>query len=391
MKHLALILGALLLSACSIAPLAPPPDDLFADHLFQAADDQIPTEAIFALTPAMKDYAASVSRTMRRSEAQQALFDALYKRDQLQLDYDSAVTRTAAQAFESRMGNCLSLVIMTAALAREMGMEVKFQNVISGTTWSRSGDIYFNSGHVNVVLGSHRSLSDQGFGYYRSRVVDFMPVPDSYRKIEEIIDEGTVLAMFMNNRAAEALAQGKLDNAYRWARRSIETRGDLLQAYNTLAVIYQRHGNLPQAEHVLRFAMARSPENVAVMQNLVNLLDQRGQTAEAAMYRQKLASIDPEPAFHYFRLGQKAMEEGNYRKAREMFARELDREPDYHEFHFWYALASWQLGDYRAANEHMKQAEASSTTRKDHELYAGKLDRLRSLQAQSNKAPRTAN
>ena len=59
----------------------------------------------------------------------QALFDALYQPDQLKLEYDAAMTRNAAQAFAVRSGNCLSLVIMTAAFAKEMGLDVRYQNV----------------------------------------------------------------------------------------------------------------------------------------------------------------------------------------------------------------------------------------------------------------------
>jgi transglutaminase-like putative cysteine protease len=53
---------------------------------------------------------------------------ALYQPDQIRLEYDAAVTRNAAQAFEARTGNCLSLVIMTAALARELGLTVRYQS-----------------------------------------------------------------------------------------------------------------------------------------------------------------------------------------------------------------------------------------------------------------------
>jgi hypothetical protein len=51
-------------------------------------------------------------------EVRQLLFDALYGNGRLRLDYDSAMTRNATEAFAARSGNCLSLVLMTAAFAR---------------------------------------------------------------------------------------------------------------------------------------------------------------------------------------------------------------------------------------------------------------------------------
>jgi hypothetical protein len=55
---------------------------------------------------------------------------------------------------------------------------------------------------------------------------------------------------------------------------------------------------------------------------------------------------------------------------------------DYHEFHFWLAVAN-QLGNLRAADKHMALAVDNSTTRGDHDLYAAKLDRMRAYEANS--------
>jgi transglutaminase-like putative cysteine protease len=87
---------------------------------------------------------------------QQGFIDALYTKGKLKLEYESAVTRNAAEAFDARAGNCLSLVIMTAALAKELGFPVRYQRVYVDDTWGRSGDFYF-SGHVNLSLGGGRS------------------------------------------------------------------------------------------------------------------------------------------------------------------------------------------------------------------------------------------
>ena len=76
------------------------------------------------------------------------------------------------------------------------------------------------------------------------------------------------------------------------------------------------------------------------------------------------------------------MRAGDYERARKLFQRELDRSPDYHEFHFWIAVASFKLGDLAQADLHMKQAMENSTTRGDHDLYAAKLDRLKAYEAQ---------
>jgi len=86
---------------------------------------------VFAVSPEMRHYLhTEIAPHLHREGPLQGLFDALYSKRQLKLEYDSAMTRNAAQAFAARSGNCLSLVIMTAAFANEMGLPVQFQSVL---------------------------------------------------------------------------------------------------------------------------------------------------------------------------------------------------------------------------------------------------------------------
>src|SRR5205814_2507802 len=87
---------------------------------------------------------------------QQGFVEALYTKGKLKLEYESTETRNAAEAFDARAGNCLSLVIMTGALAKELGFPVRYQRVYVDDTWGRSGDVYFSIGHVNLSLGKRQ-------------------------------------------------------------------------------------------------------------------------------------------------------------------------------------------------------------------------------------------
>ena len=98
--------------------------------------------------------------------------------------------------------------------------------------------------------------------------VDFLP-PQKCRAAHALIGEHTIVAMYMNNRAAEAFAKGQVNEAYWWVRGAIGQDPHFVSAYNTLGVIYRRHGNPAEAQKVLAFALEREPRNTRIMSNLV--------------------------------------------------------------------------------------------------------------------------
>jgi tetratricopeptide (TPR) repeat protein len=374
---LRVILGlvvAAALGGCAEAPRAPEPlpAALLHDDWFARPATPIDAGAIFALDDSMRQYLHERGPLLRREGRARGLIDALYARQELKLDYDVSQTRTASQAFAARAGNCLSLVVMTSALAKELGLQVEYNSAFAEETWSRSGALLLRSGHINITLGQ-RMVDRYSREDPRSWTVDFLPAGELRGLRTHSIGEATVVAMFMNNRAAEALAREATDEAYWWAREGLEADPGFLGVLNTLGVVYQRSGRDAAAEQVFVELLRRDPKHTQALNNLVHLLEQQGRRAEAQPLAARLAALEPEPPYHWFVQGQLAMRRGDARAAREMFAREVARADYSSEFHFWLALAHFQLGQADAAQQHLQRAEALSTSRGERDLYAAKL------------------
>lgn len=373
----ALFCLSLLLCGCASAPPAMPPvlnDNDFAPAIL------IDSAAVLAPSEAMRDYVQNGKlNSARGGNPRHALYRALYDQADLQLEYDAEMTRNASETFAARSGNCLSLVLMTAALAQQMGLTVRYREVLNQESWSRSGDMLFVAGHVNLELGRRASASVNSYEADASLVIDFLPSRDvaGYRTRE--IGENTVLAMYMNNRAAETLSRGQLHQAYWWARAAIVHDPALSSAYNTLAIIQLRHGNLAAGRQTLAHALARAPDNTVLLANLAQALESAGMAQQAAPLRQRLLALQPQPPFYFFHQGKDALQRGDAAAAIRLFARELARDPQYHEFHFWLAQAYAQLGQWPQVDQQLQLAMAHSLTRNEHGLYAGKLERLRAL------------
>lgn len=297
MKHPVLALICAALSACA-SPTAPAPEAFFQDGLFAAATEPTGADDVFALSGAMKRYLqVDIARLLRTDGLPRGLINALYRRDQLKLDYDSTMTRNAAQAFDARKGNCLSLVIMTAAFAKELGLQVTYQTVATEETWSRSADIAFLSGHVNLTLATRATRATPGFDENRILTIDFLPAEFLLGQRTRTVSESTVVAMYMNNRAAEALAVGKVDDAYWWARGAIVRAPDFSSAYNTLGVVYLRHGDVKAAAAVLGRLLEREPQNKQALSNQASALGALGRVDESNALRVRLARMEPYPPY----------------------------------------------------------------------------------------------
>jgi tetratricopeptide (TPR) repeat protein len=378
MKALAILLFSVL-TGCASAPPMPPAANLFHDEFFGAASTPIDPDAALAVSAEMRRYLASklVNRAWAADRRRQ-LMDALYHGD-LKLEYDAAMTRTAAQAFEARSGNCLALVLMTAAFAKELGLSVHYQAVIGEEAWDRADDLYIAVGHVNL------RLDERAANMYTTidpLIVDFLPPRDAWTLRTREIDERTLVAMYLNNRAVESLTHGQTTDAYWWAREAVRNDPEMLGAYVTLGVVYRAAHHAELSEQVLLRVADREPDNVLAMSNRSLALRDLGRTAEADALVRRLAALDPHPPFSYFRQGMAALHDGRFDAARRLFAKEVARAPYHHEFEYWLAVTYMELNDADRATLHLTRAMEVSTTRKDHDLYAGKLDRLKALRAQ---------
>ena len=370
---------AVLLAACAAPPTPPAATALLHDELFPAPTSVPDTRSVFAMSNAMKAYADNeLATALRGRDPRRALIDALYAKGQLRLDYDGTLTRNAAEAFADRAGNCLSLVIMTASFARHLGLPTSFQSVLGDDFYSRSGQLTLASGHVNLVLDQ---ISRSGFGRENQQAltVDFLSQDELRGQRTRPLDEATVVAMYLNNRAAEFLVEGHLSEAYAFARAATLNDPGFHAAANTLGVIYSRAGHLAAAEAAFRRALAGDARLVSALSNLARLLLRQGQTAEAAQLQARLDNLQPVTPFQYFNEGMLAMDAGRFAQALELFRRELRMQPFQDEVHFWVAQAYLKLGETDRAAKHLQSAADFSRSRLARDRYSAKLEHLRSL------------
>jgi Flp pilus assembly protein TadD len=363
-----------LLAGCATIAVHPAKPDMFDDSGFARPSESTDRAPVFAFSPAMEHFfQEQIVPQVRIHGPQQGLVHALYSAQRVRLSYDGAFTRNAAEAFDARAGNCLSLVIMTASFAKRLGLEVRYQRVESEGIWARDGQLVQIVGHVNVALGRpdsplHRTQSPRDWV-----TIDFLPIDDAERQRVRHIDEARVVAMYMNNKSVEALARGNRADAYWWSRASIEQDLRFTSAYITLAVVLQQHGLFEKALGALRYALGLEPHNTQALSNLVGNLRGQGREGEAQEAARLLARLEPTTPMASFKTGLRALKTGDFSAAKSALKTALRGAPDDHEFHFLLAVACQGLGDLDEAKKHLQEAQTLSPNGVRRAVYASKL------------------
>ena len=379
MRRVAVALLSLWLAACaapSVVPITQPDQRYFNDHLFDAPSERVGARDVFALSDEMHRYLrAEIAEQARVKGRRQALVDALFSKGELKLEYDAERTRNAAEAFAAREGNCLSLVIMTAAFAKALELPIEYGKAVVDETWARTSDMALLIGHVNLTLGPGSGVRNDG-----ATTIDFLPPSEARSLKTRPIREATVVGMYMNNRAVEALAAGRIDDAYWWAREALVQSPELGLAYNTLGAIYVRRSLLHEAARTFDHVLAVEPRNALAMSNLIPVLNALGRFDEAQRLAERRDRLEAEPPFAHLQRGITALRSGDALTARDEFAREVARDPNYHESQFWLGVAYLRTGEVEMARRYLSLAMENSTTRRDREIYAAKLERMNRVQ-----------
>ena len=375
MKRLLSLPILLLLAACASAPPVQPmlQTSLYNDALFAPPSKPLDVENLFTVSPEMQTFLdTEIKRRAFAEGSVMALVDTLYAKGKNKFSYDATTTKNAAGVFAAHSGNCLSYTIMTAAFAKKMDLPVQFHVVTYGDVWDRGSNIDFRIGHVNLTVGSRMDHTQE-----MAQLIDFAAAQDAHGQYLDDIGEDVIIAMYLNNRAAEAMTSNNLDDAYWFAREAAKRAPSYLAGYNTLGVIYMRHNNMVDAERVFSRVLDREPENLLAMSNKVMALKALGRDTEATALAAQLAQIQPYPPFYYFNRGVRAMEQHDYVTAKADFTKEVSRASYNHQFHFWLALADYNLGDMTETQHQLLVAMENSPNDQQQGIYAAKLAYLK--------------
>jgi Tfp pilus assembly protein PilF len=290
------------------------------------------------------------------------------------LEYENR-TYTAAQTLELNSGNCMSLAVLTTALARLAGLKVNYQLVDSSPVFGLTGSLVSKEVHVKTVVFNRQeseiSLDSIGFHFPERVVIDYFV--SERRRFVSNISTDAFNAMYYLNIAGAALEEKDYNEAYWHVREALEHNPLDPTAWNIMAVIYRRAGELAKAEEIYLFAMEHAEDKLTLMKNYRQLLVSQARMAEAAAIESRLESMEDPSPFHWYALARNSYDTQDYEAAIRYFDRALMIAPYLHEAWLGKAQSFYQLDSRSETERALKMAIENADRMSTRSLYQAKL------------------
>lgn len=334
---LAALLATGLMCACGVAPVHAPADlPPLASH--NVPDIEI--AELSAVSEEMQDFLASyVPRSMNIGKKAWTLAYLGADPHILGFRYNPSLTLPPAETFRRRTGNCLSFSLMLVAMARHAGVPARFEEAVLEPEYRSVNDTFINSRHITVLLG-------HGPNTY---LVDVSGEVFSDDVRTQRIRDREAAAQYYNNLGVDALLNNDLPLAWAHFRQALETDPGQAFLWSNLGVVYNRSGQVDDAEWAYRTALSVDRRESIAANNLYVIYQQQGRPDEAARLEDRVRRHRMRNPYYLAMLATEALESRHYEDAIQLLRRSIRINGTEYRFHGALAQAQYLAGDYEEA------------------------------------------
>ncbi len=278
--------------------------------------------------------------------------------------YDD-ITRTAQETFLDQRGNCLSFTSMFVAMARYLGLDANFQEVMVPPNWSAEGETFILSRHINV----HVKI-DTG----QEMVVDFNMYDFRTSYDMQVVSDNRGRAHYFNNIGVEHMLDGDIPVAFANFRQSLREDMSFSPVWINLGTLYNREGYPQYAETAYLKALDADKSDIVALSNLAGLYEQQGQSELAVQYQRRIESHRMQNPYYRYHLARAAFDDGDYTTAISHLKYAVRKNEYDDTFYFLMSLSYLKSGDKEAAQYWMKKAEEVAEMDAEKKRYHNKYD-----------------
>jgi Flp pilus assembly protein TadD len=301
-----------------------------------------------------------------------ALHTAVKSPGALGMQYDPFADGSARQAFQRGTANCLSYASLFIALAREAGLQARYQWVDIRPEWSRIGERVALRLHVNVLV---RTRDGDEF------MVDIDPLQRRQVASARPISDREAAALFHSNRGMQHLADDDIAAAWSELVRALRLAPELPHLWVNLGAIYRHAEQYADAERYYFHALSLDRSDRSAMNNLVVLYGMTGRADEEAYWMDRLTRYrNRNPYFHAYQ-GDIAAGEGDWEMAFEHYSRAVELQPGDSELIYGLAIVEHRRGNFDAATRLIERAIERANFGVDEINYRNQLKALKEERA----------
>jgi len=353
----------MLLGGCAASPAPDPallqydPALLTGERLFGHSldTDLAPDADVTGADAAMRAYVeekvqdAHLSVTRLRQLIQALLDDGYF----VNASYNPDETLTAAEAFRSRTGNCLSYTNLFVALAREAGLDAVYQVVDVPPSWAADSGFLIRYTHINVLM---RGMTlDRGYGEIVT--VDFNVLQPDPEHARRPVSDAYAASLYYANHSVDLLRRNRLREAFAYLRRAIELEPRNADLWVNLAAVYGSRKDIASAIEAYEVALQIDPRSRAALAGLARSHANSGNAALAAIYEEQARNYLEANPYYHLAVAQAEYLRNEHAAALESINRALQLEKRSGRLHFVKGLIEEQLGDLDAARASYRLAK----------------------------------
>lgn len=364
------LLAVIHITACVNTPVFESrAEALQLDRLLDDIETPQPEDHLLHLPDAIRQQLSTVipsnwSQTRRFRALRRYLFD----ENERNIQYKAEATLTAADTFEQRQGNCISVSNLFVASARYLGIDARYQTVWVRPTWENQGTTMIRYEHI-VAVGR----LDTGDDY----VVDFLPEFSRSERGKEEISDRQALALFHNNLGAEAFVKRRLNQAERELLLAAKLWPENSDTWNNLGAAWRRLEKLDLAEASYKRALRLEHNNYSALANLTQFYLGQNRRDEAEQFLKRVTRYYRRNPYYYYYMAQLMYRESQYIEALNQINTALRLKGDDPDFYQAKSVIYRKLGDTEKADE--LAAEAATITPRKAQLGGERKDWVRTF------------
>ncbi|GAA0859566.1 hypothetical protein [Aliiglaciecola litoralis] len=292
-------------------------------------------------------------------------------------------TLIARNALEDQNGNCMSLAIVTSALAKLVGLDVRYQRVNSAPIYQRFNNVMTLSSHVRTHLYQPKipSAPNEIVIVRAKLVIDYFP--ENTNVSGDFIEAHDFLSMYYQNMAGDAMVKNDHATAYANLSAAMKIDPNNSETLNTLAVLHKSRGAQQVAERIYQYALAENASSVNLLSNYAILLEEQGRTKEWQALQDRLTEVEDDNPYRWYDVANRQFSKQNFAIALKYYKRSIEVAPYLHEGYFGLAKTYYQIGMLEQAADMMKKASELAFTPNDEYLYQAKLKVLSAKESDS--------